>query len=568
MTCQKRQPGAPWRGNVVKFGISVTLFAIVLAALASAQTGRPAESSDPLQQHYSAAAAFLSRGDQQHAAMEYRAFLAEALHRAANANAHVGEAQKAGDLFTQALEFDDHSSALLDDFASLRFDHDQLPEAEALLNSALALNAEDIRAHFIMGRVLFNEEKYQAAQPHLHLVWSRSRSDANAGAKADAKDAWYLLGVTDLKLQDLAAAEQVFKKALLALGDKASTHRRLGQAYYAGDYPDQAIVEFKKAIALDPKGLGQHYYLGLAYLGHNPEAGYGRAETEFRAELSLSPSDFGSHYMLGDIALKQSRMAEAEKEITRALSLKPEDPSALLLAADLFSATARDAAAEPLLRKAISMSGTSVPPKYDTIRAHYMLGRLLQRTNRQDEAVQELALSEQLRKQFRDTSGGSPKDRSDKGPRQNPQPEDLPRPVTAEERAQATAFIRRLSPAIADAFNNLGAWAANQRQCPVCVTYFQRAGEWDSSLTDLDRNLGRAAFLCRQYQLAVPPLSRYLEQHADDASVRSALGLSLFRLGEYQKVVDVLGPIHSAIQSNPELAEAYSTSLSKIDKKQ
>ena len=73
----------------------------------------------------------------------------------------------------------------------------------------------------------------------------------------------------------------------------------MGQAYYTGDYPDQAIVEFKKAIALDPKGLGQHYYLGLAYLGHNPEAGYGRAEQEFRAELLLAPDDFGSHYMLG-----------------------------------------------------------------------------------------------------------------------------------------------------------------------------------------------------------------------------------------------------------------------------
>jgi tetratricopeptide (TPR) repeat protein len=314
--------------------------------------------------------------------------------------------------------------------------------------------------------------------------------------------------------------------------------------------------------------LGQHYYLGLAYLGHNPEAGYNRAEQEFRAELALAPNDFGSHYMLGDIALKKSYIAEAEKEITRALSLKPDDPAALLLAAELFSTTARDPGAEPLLRKAISVLGTSSPPKYDTIRAHYMLGRLLQRTNRQEEAAQELTLSEQLRKQLREASGSTPKDRATKAPAQNQQPEDLPRPVTAEERAQAAAFIRQLGPAIGEAFNNLGAIAANQRQCPACVTYFQRAGEWDPSQEGLDRNLGRAAFLCQQYEQAVAPLSHYLEQHADDANVRSALGLSLFRLREYRKVVDVLGPIQSAIQSNPDLADAYATSLSKIDKKQ
>jgi tetratricopeptide (TPR) repeat protein len=272
--------------------------------------------------------------------------------------------------------------------------------------------------------------------------------------------------------------------------------------------------------------------------------------------------------MLGYIALKESRLPEAEKEIMRALAIKPDDPAALLLAAELFSATARASEAEPLLRKAISALGTSSPPKYDTIRAHYMLGRLLQRTGRQEEGTRELALSEQFRKQLRDASGSTPKDRTAQGPQQNQQPEDMPRPVSAEERAQATAFLRQLSPAIGLAFNNLGAIAANQRQCPACVTYFQRAAEWDPSQDGLDRNLGRAAFLCQQYEQAVLPLSRDLQQHPNDVEIRSALGLSLFRLGEYKKVVEVLGPLQSSnqIRSNPELSDAYSTSLNKVEK--
>ncbi len=150
-----------------KVWVVATLLAVALAVSADAQGGRQAASSDPLQRHYSAAGAFLSHGDQERAAFEYRAFLAEALHRAANANARIGEAPRATELFTQALEFDDRDSTTLDDFASLRFDHDQLPEAETLLSSALALEPNDIRAHFILGRVLFNEEKYQAAQSHL-----------------------------------------------------------------------------------------------------------------------------------------------------------------------------------------------------------------------------------------------------------------------------------------------------------------------------------------------------------------------------------------------------------------
>lgn len=565
---KKRRPEQPLSPERPKVWIAATLLAVVLAASASAQSGREAASSDPLQRHYSAAGTFLARGDQEHAASEYRAFLAEALHRVANANAHIGEAPRATELFTQSLEFDDRDSTTLDDFASLRFDHDQLPEAETLLSSALAVDSNDIRAHFILGRALFNEEKYQAAQPHLELAWHYGQTEAKNNKDKDTyKDAWYLLGVTELKQQQLASAQSLFKKTLLLLGDKASAHVRLGRAYFTGDYPDEAIIEFKKAIVLDPKAASQHYYLGLAYLGHNPEAGFSRAQTEFRAELALSPNDFGSHYMLGYIALKQTRMADAEKEITRAVSLKPEDPAALLLMAELFASTSRDPQAEPLLRKAISVLGESSPPKYDAIRAHYMLGRLLQRNGQQEEAAKELTLSEQLRKQLRDASGSALKDRTAQGPQQNPPPEEMARAVTAEDRAQAAAFIRQLSPAMAEAFDNLGAIAANQRQCPACVTYFQRAGEWDPSQQGQDANLGRAAFLCKQYEYAVPILSRYLEQHSGDASVRSALGLSLFRLGEYQKVVEVLGPIQASINSNPELSEAYTTALSKVEKK-
>ncbi len=559
MTCHYLQPLWLMSANGVKFWAKAALFAASMTVLACGQSSRAEVPADPLQQHYSAAATYLSQGDQEHAVLEYHSFLAEALHRAANAHAQVGEVPAAAELFTQALEFNDHDASLLDDFAALRFDHDQLPEAEALLNSVLVLNTNDIRAHFILGRVLFNEEKYQAAQPHLQLAWIHS------GTQTQNQDAWYLLGVTYLKLQQLALAQEIFQKTLLALGDKASTHRRLGIAYYTGDYPDQAIVEFKKALALDPKGFGQHYYLGLAYLGHNPEAGYARAEQEFRAELALAPDDFGSHYMLGDIALKQSRLADAEKEISRALSLRPDDPSALLLAAELFSTTARDPAAEPLLRKAISALGTSSPPKYDTIRAHYMLGRLLQRTGRPEEAGKELNLSEQLRKQLRDASGSPTPDKSEKGPQQDLLEEGRS-PVTAKERAQAAAFIRGLTPAIAGAFENLGAIAANNRQCPACVIYFQHAAEWDPTQRDLDRNLGRAAFLCQMYEQAVPPLSRYLEHDPGDSTVRSTLGLSLFRLRQYQKVVEVLTPIRAAIQSNPELLDAYAISVSATQK--
>jgi tetratricopeptide (TPR) repeat protein len=512
---------------------------------------------DPLRQHYAAAGAFLARGDQQLAAEEYRAFLAVALHRVANAEAQISETARSGELFVQALELDKSEPGLLNDYAALRFDQGQLSDAETLLNSALEIDPNDARAHLLLGRVYFNAEKYPAAKRHFEFVFSHG----------DAREVWFLLGVTDLKLQQLPAAQELFAKVLQMLGDKAATHFRIGVAYNTGDYPDQAVVEFKKAIASDPRALDQHYYLGLAYLGHNPDAGFAKAEPEFRAEITLTPNDFRSHYMLGYIAAKQRRMKEAQEELTRAHMLKPEDLGALMQLAELYSDSGRDSDAEPCLRQVISLAGTGSTVTNDIVRAHYMLGRILQRLGREEEAKKEIATSEDLRLRLHAASGGASK--PENGPDIKLASEETPRkPVSPQERARAEAFVREMSSPIAESFYNLGAIAANRQECPACFSYFQRAAEWNAALQGLDRNLGRAAFLCKQYAAAVAPLSRYLEQHAEDVTVRSELGLSLFHTQNYERVVEVLQPIQSSLSSNPELSSAYSMALERSSKSQ
>jgi tetratricopeptide (TPR) repeat protein len=239
-----------------RHGLIQLAFLVVCLTLIFGVQGAVRAQEDPLRQHYTAAGTFLGRGDQQHAEEEYKAFLTEALHRVANAEAQISEISRSAESFSQALELEGKNSALLDDFAAVRFDQGQLSEAETLLNSALGIDPNDVRAHSLLGRVHFNVEKYLAARPHFEFVLSHG----------DAREVWYLLGVTDLKLQQLPAAQELFSRVVQMLGDMPSTHFRIGLAYYTGDYPDQAIVELKKAIAADTKALDQHYYLGLAYL--------------------------------------------------------------------------------------------------------------------------------------------------------------------------------------------------------------------------------------------------------------------------------------------------------------
>jgi tetratricopeptide (TPR) repeat protein len=155
------------------------------------------------------------------------------------------------------------------------------------------------------------------------------------------------------------------------------------------------------------------------------------------------------------------------------------------------------------------------------------------------------------------TTGGKPNQES------NTPPADIP----AEQLQQLQAFIAGLRPAIADAYNNLGAISAGEGDFARAVTLFRDAAQWDPSLEGIDRNIGRAALLAGQYEQAVPPLSRYLKEHPQDVSARSVLALALFHLNEYQKVVEVLSPIANAVQADPQLANAYAVSLSKTKQK-
>jgi len=223
----------------------------LISAEGQAPVGSSQNASDPLQEHYRAAASALANDDQQHAALQYKAFLAEALHRAANAEAQIGEAARASEHFAQALEFEPQDSALLDDYASLCFDRKELAKSEALLKDALTVNQSDTRAHFLLGRILFNQEKYLAAKPHLQAAFSTDR------------EAWYLLGITYLKLHGLSSAQRLFKRIVATLSKKAPTLFRLGMAYATGDYPDEAITEFKRATTQHARAPDRHYYLAL-----------------------------------------------------------------------------------------------------------------------------------------------------------------------------------------------------------------------------------------------------------------------------------------------------------------
>lgn len=92
---------------------------------------------------------------------------------------------------------------------------------------------------------------------------------------------------------------------------------------------------------------------------------------------------------------------------------------------------------------------------------------------------------------------------------------------------QAKAYEGKISPAIADSYNNLGVISASAGHFSEAVGYFQSAANWNPQLPGIDYNLGKAAYYASQYSVAIPPLQRYVQRHPQEEQPRLWLAKSL-----------------------------------------
>jgi tetratricopeptide (TPR) repeat protein len=155
----------------------------------------------------------------------------------------------------------------------------------------------------------------------------------------------------------------------------------------------EAIAEYRKAIAKNPKAINLHYRLGRALLqqSHDP-AVLNQARKEFEAELSLNSSDAVAEYQVGQILMAEQKKSEAAAHIERAAELRPDFPEALIAVAKLRSDAKRYPEAIALLERVVKLQ-----PRNET--AHYNLMMAYRNAGRAADAQREKAELDKLQKQ-------------------------------------------------------------------------------------------------------------------------------------------------------------------------
>ncbi|HUA92187.1 MAG TPA: tetratricopeptide repeat protein [Terracidiphilus sp.] len=554
--------------NPAKLIFSSALIGFCAVAVSQRELAGKELQGATLQEHYDAAQRLQRAGKLNQANDQFRAFLGNAIGELAVGRAETHQYARAESLFDEALTVTPEASHLRLEYARTALLQGDLPRAETLAKASVSdFPAGDsqhaAQAHQILGRTLHKMNRDQEARKELEAAVSLDPSFENG----------YDLAVVCLDLDDEKCAAQIFTEMQSSFGDTPAIHMTFGRAYGNSDFAPRAVEEFKKAIAENPRLPAAHYCLAAALLTTGQdEATLAAAQTELKKELEISPRDFLTYAALGKLAATHGNYPEAERYLMRATELNPNNPDAFLYLGQMEYDTNRFNDAEANLRRAIQHTSDPSRNRYQIQKAHFLLGRILMQQHREQEARTEMQVARALANKVlshdkselagllaNQSATGAADDSAQPAPAQTTQGN-----TDSAEIRDLNAFEKRLTPAIADSYNNLGAIAAGASRYSEAVGYFERAAAWNPTLDGLDYNLGRAAFMASRFAEAVAPLRRYAASHPLDSGTRAALGMSEFMTGNYKGCIDALKGIQETIAAIPQMQYVYAESLVKL----
>ncbi|MGA9769030.1 MAG: tetratricopeptide repeat protein [Blastocatellia bacterium] len=517
---------------------------------------------DSIQRHYKAAQDFYSSGKPDQAIAEYRIALGESYGGLGKVLLAEGEYQKAVKALDRAVAGGSVTEATLIDLATACFYIQQYEKAIDPLDKALAKNPRSAAAHHMLGKVHFMLGQFDKAASHLSIALKFAPADFDIG---------YTFALACLKQKQLQTARQVFTNMVRTLGDKPEVHILIGRAYRETGYLDEAIEEFKKTIALNPKHPGAHYCLGMSYLLKDGTLKLKEAAVEFRAEVALYPEEFLAVYNLGLACVVERKYEEAVTFLEKAARLRPQNSDVYLFLGNAYHGLGQFDKAVEAFNKCISLDPDLDKTSIFAAEVHFLLGRSLVQTGRPEEGEKHLLAARELKAKAlttdRDKLDAYMKAEEYKSPQSRHGDKELvaaglnaPDPRIKEKLRQPEAFYTGL---VAGIHNQMGLIEAERQDFPAAAGQFRLAAEWDSTLRDVNYNTGLACYKAELYKEAIAPLELELKTNSSNTTARHLLGMCYFMADDYAKASELLSEVIPEKPGNVSLYYTLSISLIK-----
>src|SRR5450755_1315908 len=164
------------------------------------------------------------------------------------------------------------------------------------------------------------------------------------------------LSYVDKKQYDAAVIQ--FKKALQVDPKYAEAHYQLGLVYLRQQRGKEAYQEFGMAASLDPKNVKARLEQGNMQWasGRFDPRGYKLAEDSARKILEVDPNSADGYALMGTSLFAEREPEQALAAYNKVIELRPNDSSGYLNRGVLYASMKRDSDAEADFRKAIALN--------------------------------------------------------------------------------------------------------------------------------------------------------------------------------------------------------------------
>jgi tetratricopeptide (TPR) repeat protein len=541
--------------------------AILLALLALVPLQALAQSpADSIRKHYETAEAHRRAGNLVGAEAEFGAILAEAYHKLGKVYLAEGAYPAAVTVLESAADRPGAPDVLVD-LAIAYFRVGQYRKALEPLDGALARDPRNVAARHMAGKSRFMLGEFVEAADALEAALKLAPRDY---------DVAYTLGLAYLKQKQLPKARAVFDRMVAQLGNRAALRVLVGRAYRETGFLAEAIDEFKRAVALDPKFPRVHYYLGLTYLLKDGPERIPDAAREFEIELASHPDEFFANYYLGVLSVIDRKWDVAIPYLEKASRAKPDDPDPYFHLGQAYQGLERHEQAVEALRKSVALTSDISHNEFQVGTAHYRLGQSLVRLGRTDEGEKELKVSAEIKsKSLKHDERRAEAYLS--GETLEAQQAKLSESLSGEgfesakaPDARAGEALRRdaiyYAKVVAAAHNNIGLLRAERQDYRVAAEQFEQAAKWNPQHEGLSFNLGLARFKAEQYEAAVQPLESELKARPDNLAARRLLGMSCFMTKDYARASALLAEVLAVRPDDPALLYPLALALAKQGK--
>jgi len=256
----------------------------------------------------------------------------------------------------------------------------KLVEAEAALHNYVKAHPESADAQFLLGYVLFREQK--AAESLAAFTAGAHVRRPNAGELKIVASDYVLMG-------DFGDADKWFTQVTVEMPGDADAWYLLGRTKYNENAFADAVASFERTLELQPKYVEAENNIGLSWQELNsPE----KAKAAFHTAIDWqgdAPTDPQPFLNLGTLLVDGGDFEQATSYLVKAAALSPRNPRIHEELGRVYESQKNLPKAQDELEQAIALAP-------NTSGLHFKLGQIYRREGLRERAQQEFEICEKL----------------------------------------------------------------------------------------------------------------------------------------------------------------------------